>query len=311
MQIRRRASKIEVIAPAKINLFFEVVSRRQDGFHEIETLMVPVSLYDTLALWDDPSGQVTLQARWAAGVKAVCGLAGGLPKAGGFNDIPQGEENLAVRAVRLLADTAGINRGAKLQLVKRIPAGAGLGGGSSDAAAALLAANLVWGLGWPMSRLADIAAEIGSDVPFFLYSRSSVCTGRGERIEPVFGVAKLELVIVSPPEGLSTAAVYEDCKPGRPPLHVDPTIHALRKGRLEAIGPLVHNRLLEPARRMSLWIDRVLDQLWAAHCPAVGMSGSGTSCFAVCRSASHAHSLVARLRCQKSEIGSVWAVSSV
>jgi 4-diphosphocytidyl-2-C-methyl-D-erythritol kinase len=312
VQIRRRASEIEVIAPAKINLFFEVASRRQDGFHEIETLMVPVGLYDTLALRDDPSGQVTLQARWAAGVTMTdCGAAGGLLQATRLSDIPQGEENLAVRAVRLLADAAGINRGAKLRLVKRIPACAGLGGGSSDAAAAMLAANLAWGLSWSVSRLADIAGQIGSDVPFFLYSRPCVCTGRGERIKPIYGIAKLELVIISPPGGLSTAAVYKTCKPGRPPHGVDPAIHALRKGRLEAIGPLVHNRLLEPARRMSPWIDRVLDQLSAEHCPAVGMSGSGTSCFAVCRSASHARGVAARLRSGKSEIGSVWAVSSV
>lgn len=311
MQIRRRASEIEVIAPAKINLFFEVASRRQDGFHEIETLMVPVGLYDTLALRDDPSGQVTLRARWAVGVTMPdCGAAGGLQPAP-LSDIPQGEENLAVRAVSLLAHAAGINRGAQLRLIKRIPAGAGLGGGSSDAAAALLAASLAWNLGWPISQLAVIAAQIGSDVPFFLYSRSSVCTGRGERIQPVSGIAKLNLVIVSPPGGLSTAAVYKACKPGSPPQAVDPTIHALRTGGLEMIGPLVHNRLLEPARRMSPWIDRVLDRVSAEHCPAVGMSGSGTSCFAVCRSASHARGVAARLRHGKSEIGTVWAVSSV
>jgi len=301
-----------VIAPAKINLFFEVASRRQDGFHEIETLMVPVGLYDTLVLRDVPFGQVTLQARWAAGVSVKDrGAAGGLPNANRFNDVPEGDENHAVRAVRLLAAAAGINRGAKLRLTKCIPAGAGLGGGSSDAAAALLAANLAWGLGWPNSRLANIAAQIGSDVPFFVYSRPSVCAGRGEKIEPVSGIAKLDLVIVSPPGGLSTAAVYEACEPGSPPLAVGPMIDALRTGRLEAIGSLTHNRLLEPARRMSPWIDRVLDCLSAEHCPVIGMSGSGTSCFAVCRSARHARGVAARLRSRRPGIGSVWAVSSV
>jgi 4-diphosphocytidyl-2-C-methyl-D-erythritol kinase len=312
VQIRRRAAEIEVIAPAKINLFFEVASRRQDGFHEIETLMVPVGLYDTLVLRDDPSGKVTLQARWAAGVSITdCDTAGGLPSASRFTDIPQGDENHAVRAVRLLAKAAGINRGAKLRLIKRIPAGAGLGGGSSDAAAAILAANLAWGLGWSTDRLADVAAQIGSDVPFFLCCRPSVCTGRGEKIKPIDGIGKLDLVVVSPPGGLSTAAVYKTCQPGRPPLTVDPMVEALRTRSLEAIGPLAHNRLLEPARRMSPWIDRVLDRLSAEHCPAIGMSGSGTSCFAVCRSADHARGVAARLRCGKSEVGSVWAVSSV
>ncbi len=125
MQIRCRASEIEIAAPAKINLFFEVLNRRQDGFHEIETLMVPVGLFDTLVLRDDPSGQIGLKARWAAGVSATNrGMAGGLPSADRFNDIPQGDQNHAVRAVRLLAVAAGVNRGAKLRLTKRIPAGA-------------------------------------------------------------------------------------------------------------------------------------------------------------------------------------------
>ena len=312
MQIRRRASEIEIAAPAKINLFFEVLNRRQDGFHEIETLMVPVGLYDTLVLTDDPSGQVTLQAHWAAGVSATDNrAAGGLPSVDRFSDIPQGDENHAVRAVRLLAATAGVNRGAKMRLVKRIPAGAGLGGGSSDAAAALIAANLAWDLGWPVSKLATVAAQVGSDVPFFLTHRPSVCTGRGEKIGPLAGTLRLWLVIVSPPDGLSTAAVYAACQPGKPPVSVDPIIRALRDGGLEAIGPKAHNRLMEPARRMSPWIDRVLDRLTAQHCPAIGMSGSGTSCFAVCRSAEHARAVQSRLRCGKSEMGSVWAVSSI
>ena len=312
MQIRRRASEIEIAAPAKINLFFEVLNRRQDGFHEIETLMVPVGLYDTLVLTDDPSGQVTLQARWAAGVSVTnCSTAGGLPSKDRFSEIPQGDENHAVRAVRLLAAAAGIKRGAKMRLVKRIPAGAGLGGGSSDAAAALVAANLAWDLGWAAGKLATLAAQVGSDVPFFLTCRPAVCTGRGEKIGLLAGTTRLWLVIVSPPDGLSTAAVYASCQPGKPPVSVDPIIRALRSVRLEAIGPTAHNRLLEPARRMSPWIDKVLDRLAAEHCPAVGMSGSGTSCFAVCRSAEQARGVQSRLRCGKSEMSWVWAVSSV
>ncbi len=154
MQIRLSASRVEILAPAKINLFFEVLGRRDDGFHEIETLMVPIGLYDTLIVEDDPSGQVTITPRWSAGLADVRIATLRVNSAAANPDVlPVGEQNIAVRAIRLLAQKAGINRGVKLQLIKRIPAAAGLGGGSSDAAAALMAANLVWKLGWTPAQL--------------------------------------------------------------------------------------------------------------------------------------------------------------
>ena len=122
--------------------------------------------------------------------------------------MPEGPDNLVVRAVELVRRRAGVRRGAKLLLVKRIPAAAGLGGGSSDAAAALVAANEGWRLGRSRDELADWAAELGSDVPFFLAGGPAICRGRGERVEPVAGLGALDFVVVRPPEGLSTAAVY-------------------------------------------------------------------------------------------------------
>jgi 4-diphosphocytidyl-2-C-methyl-D-erythritol kinase len=312
VQIRRSATGIEVLAPAKINLFFEVLSRRDDGFHEIETLMVPIGLYDTLILEDDPSGQVSLAARWANRCKER--PSANPPRksavADDFGHLPEVENNHAVRAIRLLARHAGISRGAKLRLIKRIPAAAGLGGGSSDAAAALLAANLAWNLGWSLARLTAVAAELGSDVPFFLTAGAAICRGRGEIVERIAGLPALDWVVVRPPEGLITAMVYQACRPGSPPRQVDPVIEALRMKELAAIGPLAHNRLLEPARGLSPWIDMVLDRLAAENCPVIGMSGSGSACFAVCRSAIQARRVAARLRSRRSGIGWVWSVGS-
>jgi 4-diphosphocytidyl-2-C-methyl-D-erythritol kinase len=313
VQIRRRAAEIEILAPAKINLFFEVLSRRDDGFHEIETLMLPIDLCDTLILANDPSGNVTISTRWVTGIKQQSNVAA--PSAPAASDeyetIPEGDKNHAVRAVRLLAQRAGINRGATMRLVKRIPAAAGLGGGSSDAAAALVAANLAWSLNWSTQRLADVAAEIGSDVPFFLSYGPAVCSGRGEKIMPVAGLGTLHLVVLRPPAGLSTPAVYRACQPGNPPRKVDPVMESLRNGDLAAVGPRLHNRLLEPARRLSPWIDRVIDRLTEAGCGPVGMSGSGSSCFAVCRSAVHARQTAARLRCRHPEMSLVWSVRTI
>jgi 4-diphosphocytidyl-2-C-methyl-D-erythritol kinase len=301
------------LAPAKINLFFEVLSRRDDGFHEIETLMVPIGLYDTLFLEDDASGQVSLAARWAAGCgqQRTTGPHQASTLANEFEPLPEVENNHVVRAIRLLARQAGINRGVKLRLIKRIPAAAGLGGGSSDAAAALLAANLAWNLHWSLARLTAVAAELGSDVPFFLTTGPAICRGRGEIVQHVVGLPALHLVIVRPPEGLLTATVYRACRPGNPPRQVDSVIEALRVRKLAEIGPVAHNRLLEPARGLSSWIGKVLDCLVSEDCPVVGMSGSGSACFALCRSAIQARRVAARLRCRQPGIGWVWSVGSV
>jgi 4-diphosphocytidyl-2-C-methyl-D-erythritol kinase len=313
VQIRRSATGIEVLAPAKINLFFEVLSRRDDGLHEIETLMLPIGLFDTLLLEGDPTGQVSLDARWTMGCRQWPSPDPSHASStdNEFGNLPEVENNIAVRAVRLLAQRAGISRGAKLRLIKRIPAAAGLGGGSSDAAAALAAANLAWNLCWPTEKLMALAAELGSDVPFFFADGPAVCRGRGEKIQPVGKIGKLYFVVIKPPAGLSTAVVYRACRPGDPRQWVDPVVQAVRKGKLGTLGPMAHNRLLEPARRLSPWIDKTLNLLTQENCPVVGMSGSGSACFALCHTAGHALRVAARLRNKKYTVGWVWPVQTV
>jgi 4-diphosphocytidyl-2-C-methyl-D-erythritol kinase len=121
----------------------------------------------------------------------------------------------------------------------------------------------------------------------------------------------LHLVVVRPPEGLSTPAVYRACKPGNPPNRIEPVLAAFEDGSPEKLGPLLQNRLLEPARSLSPWIDRVLEKLKQENPLAIGMSGSGTTCFALCRSAVAARRCAARLQCRRPSIGQVWSVMTV
>jgi 4-diphosphocytidyl-2-C-methyl-D-erythritol kinase len=288
MHFHRSAAGLVVQAPAKLNLFFEVLAKRADGYHEIETLVYPVDLYDTLHFTDDPGGQIRLSCELG------CGSWG--PYATVLGDVPTGPENLVVRAVELLRRRAGVVRGATMRLVKRIPSAAGLGGGSSDAAAALQAANLAWNLGWPDPRLAEIGAELGSDVPLFFAGGPAVCRGRGEKVAAVAGLGSLSFVVVRPPAGLSTAAVYGVCRRADRPQPLEPLVEALARGDLAAAGRLLFNRLEEAARALSPWVQRILGELAAVDCLGHGMTGSGTCCFALCRHARHARRTAKRLQ---------------
>ena len=169
MYVRDVAGGVEVLTPAKLNLFLEVLSRRDDGFHEIQSLIVPINLFDHLSFREDSRGDLNLTCQWACGLdkrgRVIKPTQSPLPE---WESLPEGNDNIAVRAVDLLRRRAGITAGASLHLIKRIPTAAGLGGGSSDAAAALVAANRAWKLDWPAKRLSQTAAEVGSDVPFFL-----------------------------------------------------------------------------------------------------------------------------------------------
>ena len=300
MHVHRRAGEIVVQAPAKLNLFFEVLARRDDGYHEIETLMCPIDLYDTLYFREEPSGQIDLQCERV--------LESGNSGSGVCGDLPRQGDNLVVRATEVLRSQAGVRGGATLRLVKRIPIAAGLGGGSSDAAAALVAANEGWGLGRSMDELARPAAELGSDVPFFLTGGPAVCRGRGERVEPVGGIGVLDFVVVSPPSGLSTAAVYGVCRPPAEPRPVAPLLDALEQGDLEKTGRLLFNRLQPAAETLSPWIKRLQCEFARLDCLGHGMSGSGTSYFGLCRHVRHARRQARRL--VASGVGSVLVVRS-
>jgi len=298
MWIDRNNGFLTVHAPAKVNLFFEVLAKRTDGYHEIVTLMGPVNCCDTISIVEDRSGRISLSVSAASGPRT--------PDRAWIADVPRGPENLVVRALELLRRRAGESRGASVRLVKRIPSAAGLGGGSSDAAATLLAANLLWRLGLSRSELAELASQLGSDVPFFLAGGPAVCRGRGQRVEPVAAGTILHLVVVRPPEGLSTAAVYRACRPAEQPEPIEPVLEAWAKGETAELGRRLHNRLQPAAESLSPWIGRLRSEMARLDCLGHQMSGSGTSYFGLCRHARHAARVANRLRARS--LGTVFVL---
>ncbi|HVX15016.1 MAG TPA: 4-(cytidine 5'-diphospho)-2-C-methyl-D-erythritol kinase [Pirellulales bacterium] len=299
MHVRSTDAGLEVLAPAKLNLFLEVLGKRSDGFHEIETLMYPIGLYDTLVFRDEPAGDVRLTCQ-THGQPASTG-----PVAAS-EQLPAGSDNLVVRAVELVRRRYGVARGADLLLIKRIPMAAGLAGGSSDAAAALFAANRVWRLNRSRDELCGLAAELGSDIPFFLYGGPAVCRGRGEIIEPVGGVGALYFVVAKPPAGLSTADVYRACRAPNEPRRVGRLLDALRRGEVAAGAASLHNALQAAAESLSPWIARLAREFGRLDFLGHRMSGSGTSYFGLCRHAGHARRLATCLRARG--VGRVYAV---
>jgi 4-diphosphocytidyl-2-C-methyl-D-erythritol kinase len=179
---------VKQFAPAKINLYLHILGRRADGYHELETLMAPISLGDTLDLELTDSG-----------IAFTCSDPA----------LSDATDNLATRAARLFLDEFGLKTGVRLHLEKKVPVGAGLGGGSSDAAAVLLALRTLTGVAAPDEKLAELAARLGSDIPFFIYDGPAVCRGRGEIIEPQPLGEKLGGLLVHPGFGVSTPWAYK------------------------------------------------------------------------------------------------------
>ena len=280
---------VAVCAPAKLNLSLQVLARRPDGFHEIESLMVPVTLHDRLRLWLRPEGGFSLSVRFR----------GQLARGNGrqlARDVPADDRNLVLRAVRLLAERAGVTAGLAIELAKEIPSGAGLAGGSSDAAAAMQAAARLWGLDWSADRLAALAAEIGSDIPWFFARSAGLVAGRGEQVLPVAGISPLPVVIACPAEGLSTAAVYAACQPdARRRGEAAALAAALTAGQLRRALPLLTNMLEPPARRLAPAVDRLLVSMARAGAVRPLLTGSGSACFSLCRTNTEARRLASRL----------------
>src|SRR5258708_27285240 len=259
MLYRGRTTQVTVFAPTKLNLFLKVRKNRADGYHELETLMLSVGLYDTLVLTDDSPDDFPDDSPGATLDDATVASQGQLHLTcydGGPNGAHRrewpgaGPDNRVLRAAQLLRDTTGTTRGARIELVKRIPLAAGLAGGSSDAAATLWGLNRLWGLGLSVAQLMDLGARLGSDIPFFLCSTSAaICRGRGEVVEPLPLRARFWFVIARPQSGLSTADVYRHCRPSPIAWSAAQLAGHLAGGRLQAAAGPFHQSLQEPAER--------------------------------------------------------------
>jgi 4-diphosphocytidyl-2-C-methyl-D-erythritol kinase len=266
MIIRERdGGGVTVLAPAKLNLFLEILGKRPDGYHELESLMVAVDLFDTLEFRDDPSGRIRLECDDPS--------------------LPTDGSNLVLRAAERLKASRDSPRGASIVLRKAIPTQAGLAGGSSDAAATLAGLDRLWNLETDPEQRDELAASLGSDVTFFLHPPSAICRGRGERIEPVSLKKALHFVLVCPPEGVSTADVYRKLIPPERPRPIGKALEALIEGDTIALGHALFNRLQPVAESIAPGLIRVRQAMEAMRPPPDGlmMSGSGSTYFGLCR----------------------------
>jgi 4-diphosphocytidyl-2-C-methyl-D-erythritol kinase len=289
----------EVTTPAKLNLFLEVRGKRPDGYHELETLMVTVSLFDTLRFTLAKPGEISLTNRWSSsnGYKSRAA------------SLPAGPDNLVMKAATLLRRETNVSQGVSIELTKRIPLEAGMAGGSSDAAATLIGLNRLWNSGLSLADLRELGARLGSDVPFFLAgTTAAVCRGRGEIVEPLLLKSSLHFVIVKPAAGLSTAQVFQNCQPAQPLQTSQELVRSLQTRQLALAGQQLLNQLGPPAERLCEDVSQLRQRF--DRLPLYGhlMSGSGTSYFGLCRSRQQAQQLAARLRAQR--VGQVFSVQS-
>jgi 4-diphosphocytidyl-2-C-methyl-D-erythritol kinase len=263
------AAPLLLRAPAKVNLYLRVLGRRADGFHELVTVLHALDLCDTLELSLRPRS-----AGAAAGAPDVRLVLEAAPP-----EVPAGEQNLAVRAATAVLDRAGAagELGLDIRLWKRIPAGGGLAGGSSDAAAVLRGTNQLLGAPLDDATLRALAAGLGSDVTFFLSGGTALCTGRGEIVEPLQPPAPFEATLLLPAFGTSTAAVYAAwASTSRP--QPAPDLAALRSALADAdadaLQGLFVNDLQAAARIVEPRLSRLLDAT------RFKLSGSGSTLFA-------------------------------
>ncbi|HMO14850.1 MAG TPA: 4-(cytidine 5'-diphospho)-2-C-methyl-D-erythritol kinase [Pirellulaceae bacterium] len=260
-------------APAKLNLFLELLGKRGDGYHELETVMSPVSLCD----------YISVRPNTESGLKLSLLLIGLGKSPHTVPQIPTDERNLAVkawRAIELIAKAhSEIDAGVSIEIHKRIPTEAGLGGASSNAAAALQLANVYYNLKLSTTQLSEIAARLGSDVPFFLQGGSGLCRGRGEVVTPLRCGGNLWFVILKPQQGFSTSEVYRHAVLAAQAEPVQPMLKAWRSGDVRLIGRSMFNRLQQAAHVLGDWVDRARFEFSRVQCHGHQLSGSGSSYF--------------------------------
>ncbi|NLY89718.1 MAG: 4-(cytidine 5'-diphospho)-2-C-methyl-D-erythritol kinase [Firmicutes bacterium] len=251
---------VKALARAKINLSLDILGKRSDGYHELESVMQSVSLADELIF------------RPAAGVS----LTASDP------NLAVDESNTVLRAVRRMQEAAGSARGVEIFLQKRIPSGAGLGGGSADAAAVLVALNRWWGLNLPLPALEEIAADVGSDVPFCLTGGTALVRGRGERVTRLPPLPAVRILLVKPPVSVETAEVYrrfQAAAAGRRP-ETERMIAAVKNGEIHELTSAWGNLLEKVTSELRPEVAAAKKWLESYGLPVL-MTGSGPTLFAL------------------------------
>ncbi|WP_031163358.1 4-(cytidine 5'-diphospho)-2-C-methyl-D-erythritol kinase [Streptosporangium roseum] len=278
-------NSVTVRVPAKVNLQLAVGPLRDDGYHDLVNVFHAVSIFD----------EVTATAETGMSVRVEGESA---------DQVPEDADNLAIQAALALARHAGRSYGVNLIIRKAIPVAGGMAGGSADAAAALVACNELWGLGLPVEDLMEIAADLGSDVPFALLGGTAVGTGRGERLTPLEVGGRFHWVFALADGGLSTAKVYAECDRMREatgeeivwPRAADPLLAALRRGDAKALGSELANDLQPAAVMLRRSLARTLETGREQGAVGTLVSGSGPTCAFLAESEAHAGELALSLK---------------
>lgn len=284
------AGEIKLKAPAKLNLRLNILGRHASGYHELESLMCPISLYDELTLKLTPRAGIKLEVSDTLG-----------------QGVPVDADNLAYRAAQLFFNSAGIAPGVQIKLIKRIPAGAGLGGGSSNAAAVLGGLNKLHGAPFTRAALMDLGFTLGADVPFFLMGGPALAKGFGEKLTPWRGDFKLAAVVLFPGIIVSTAKIYQNFKlalTNTPKNSI--CLSAKNTTAWPNLGFSPCNDLEPGAFELFPEIAAAKNTLVNAGLKHVLMSGSGSAVFGLCHNANEAQLIVAKLK-----IKSGWRVFNV
>jgi 4-diphosphocytidyl-2-C-methyl-D-erythritol kinase len=277
-------------SPCKVNLLLNILGKRPDGFHELETVMQPVNLCDELTF-----------EREGNGVQLTCSDP----------SLPTDSTNLVHRAATAFIQRSGISAGVRIHLEKKIPMAAGLGGGSGNAATTLLALNELFGRPLSPEQLHEIAASLGSDVPFFLQTRPALATGRGEKIQPLDLFPALDgcaLLLVHPGFGIATGWAYKELARFPAAFHgeqgrAEKLIALLQTADVAQAGRAFYNSLEAPALEKYPWLAVLQDFLRENGAVAALMSGSGSTTFAITRDVCGAQELEERV---KEKFGRCW-----
>lgn len=305
--------------PAKLNLFLELLARRDDGFHEIDTVMVPIDWCDELRVSRTNHPGIDLSVDWLPSRQIVARRLGLDPQDEDAQQdlaIPCDENNLVHKALSRFVETFDVEGGFNCQLGKSIPAGAGMGGASSDAASALRSAATLCGIPHNAKELNEIAAQIGSDVPFFLGLNgqriaAARAQGRGERLSAVSLTSTVYFVVIFPGVTLSTGLVYANSQVPPSPQNADRFI-AILEGRSGTVFETeMANRLTDPAKKLAPQINETLESLWRTGLGTCQLTGSGSACFAVASTFREANQCAARLRSIVEPGAAVMSVKSI
>lgn len=280
---------VHVRAPGKVNVYLGVGGRHDDGYHALATVFQAVSLYeDVIASESD-------------------GFSLEVSGAGDSDAVPVDDRNLAMRAAKMLAAATGYTGGVHLELRKSVPVAGGMGGGSADAAAALVACDALWGTGLSAQRLHELAARLGADVPFALHGGTAMGTGRGDQLNPALARGRFDWVLVTSEEGLSTPEIYGRLDSHRadsgaladdPPLSLDvpiPVLQALRAGDPHSLAACMHNDLEVSALLVRPALDEIIKEGLHAGALSGIVSGSGPTIAFLCETPESARYVQAEL----------------